>query len=258
MKPDEVFLTFPPGALGEAPVRIPVLWNDGCLLALNKPPGVPAFQDSRLGGGARSLLATINDRAKAGQPQFQRLDIRSLAAVNLLDRDLSGIVLYAKSPEAKGNFKNAMGSLHFSFRYRFLAQADEGAEERFCELPLAVHNRESRTLISHQTGKKTFTRFRCLQDLGRWRLWESESPYDRFHQVRLHAFEAGLRILNETVYPAGAASAIDTGTRRYDGLALHLFAIRLPLGDHSIELEAPYPAPLATLLKRLSARQRRS
>lgn len=247
-------ITFPPGAIADEPLRIPLLWDSGAALALAKPAGIAALQDSRIGGGARSILADINKRAAEGAPQFERLGIRSLFAVNLLDREASGILLCARNQESRANLKNAMGSSQFSFRYRFLTVADTVQDEISCDLPVAVHRQKPLALVSHKTGKKSVTTFRCLERFRDCSLWESNSSYDRFHQVRLHAAEVGLPILGETVYtnksPVPASAAGDLSL--YRGLALHLACIRFPLGESWLELEAPFPRPLQRFLKRLA------
>lgn len=249
MNEDDPFISFPPGALGDAPVRVPVLWDHPAACALNKPRHLPAFQDSRLGGGPRALLPGIQKRAAAGAAQFLRFGLTSPSLLNLLDREASGILLCAKTPEARADLKNRMGSLAFTFRYHFLAEGAGGESELRCELPLAVHRAKPVALVSHQTGKKTFTLFRRLQQFGPFSLWESESPYDRYHQVRLHAAEAGLRLLGEDTYSRSADKGEEASL--YGGLCLHLFSLRFPLDEAEREVEAPHPAALTRLLRRL-------
>lgn len=247
-------ISFPPGAVADEAVRIPLLWNSGAGIALNKPPGLAAFQDTRVGGGARSILAAINSRAHGGG-QFERLGSDTLLSVNLLDRDASGIVLYAKNGEARRELKNAMGSSQFCFRYHFLTAAPCEEDEISCALPVAVHRQKPLALISHRTGKKTVTVFRRLRKAGPLSLWESASPYDRFHQVRLHAAEVGLPILGDALYQnagrAPSAASVGAGPKETTakGLCLHLLGLRFPVGETWVDLEGQYPHAFEMQLK---------
>lgn len=256
MSEDVAFLSFPPGALSAEPLRVPILWNGDAGIALEKPPGIPVFQDSRFGGGARSLLSTIQEKAAADGSQFDRLGLRSLSVVNQLARENSGIVLYAKGQQGRTTLKNAMGSSQFTFRYRFLSAGTVDGDEAVCDLPVAIHREKPLALISHKTGKKTVTRFRRLEVFRGCSLWESESAYDRFHQVRLHAAEIGLPIVGDETYEnvgkrrQAKMASVDENPLGVGPFFLHLFAMRFPAGDPWIEVEAPYPRELELLLRK--------
>lgn len=250
------YISLPPGAVTEGALRLPLLWNGESGLALNKPPGLPAFQDTRVGGGPRSILTELNRRAEAGATQLERLQIQTLFALNLLDREASGILLCAKSHEARASLKNAMGSSRFSFRYHFLTASDLKETELSCDLPVAVHRQKPLALISHRTGKKASTVFRRLEDLGAYSLWESESAYDRFHQVRLHAAEVGVPVLGDSIYANQGRTSVEKRSSRAGaktvaekGLFLHLYAVRFPLGEDWVEVEAPYPREFRVRMK---------
>lgn len=256
MSEDATFLSFPPRAVTDDPLRISVLWNSDVGIVLDKPPGIPVFQDSRLGGGAGSLLSAIREKAAVDGSQFDRLGLRSLAVVNQLARENSGAVLYTKNREGKAALKNAMGSSLFTFRYRFLSAGIIEGDEAVCDLPVAIHREKPLALVSHTTGKKATTRFRRLEVLDGCSLWESESAYDRFHQVRLHAAEVGVPIAGDEIYTnigkrrgANAGSTVDSALGG-EPFFLHLFSLRFPVGDQWVEVEAPYPRDLELLLRK--------
>lgn len=216
---------------------------------MNKPRALPAFQDSRLGGGAGALVPLIIKAAAAGGAQFLRLGLGHCSLINLLDREASGIILLAKTAEARADLKNQMGSMAFSFRYHFLAEtAGVDSEQLSCDLPLAIHHTKPLALISHKTGKKAETKFRRLQDFGALALWESESPYDRFHQVRVHAVEVGLRMVGEGLYRAPGRGESSPPSPE---LCLHLARLQFRLGGEDQEVTAPYPVAFDNLLRRL-------
>ncbi len=238
------FVSFPPGQVSDGPVRLPVLWNGEAGLALEKPAGIAVFQDSRLGGGPRSIVTSVNKRVAEGAGQFERLGVEALSVINHLATDASGIVLFAKNARGRAELKNAMGSLQFSFVYQFLSDGERDEDEVTCELPVAVHRVEPKALVSRKTGKKTVTRFRRVQRFENVSLWESASPYDRFHQVRLHAAEAGIAICGDPVYSS-------TGEHRQRPTLpffLHLHRLHFP----GAALMAPHPAGMKKVLRTLA------
>lgn len=258
MSADQAYISFPPGSVDDIPLRLPLLWDSAAGVALNKPPGLPAFQDTRFGGGARSILTDLNTRAAAGASQLERLGIHRLSLLNQLEREASGILLFAKDQEARAELKNAMGSSRFTFRYHFLTAAQSADSSLSCDLPVAIHRQKPLALVSHRTGKKTSTLFRRLDDFGPCSLWESESEYDRFHQIRLHAAEAGIPVLGDSLYgPAAGEGAPKLPARLQSllsegGFFLHLFALAFPMEGQRIELEAQYPGRFRMLLKKLA------
>ncbi len=254
MSQETPFISFPPGFIADEPVRVPILLNEPEFCAFDKPAGIAAFQDSRIGGGPRALLPAIRDRAAKGAAQFVECGLQTPYPVNLLDREVSGVLLCAKTAEAKAFLKNAMGSDGFTFRYRFLAEGEEGESELECDLPLAVHRSEYRALVTHSAGKKTATRFRRLENFGAVSLWESESVFDRFHQVRLHAAESGLRMLGETIYLGKKQFGGGVSGGKSGDLALHLGRLEIRLPDREVAVEAPEPTKIRDRISRLRSR----
>lgn len=256
----ENWISFPPGALADEPVRLTLAANAPDWFAVNKPAGLNAFSDSRAGGGPRCIVQAVRDRI--GQGRFAELGLCGIWPVNLPERDLSGVFLCAKSEAERTRLKNALGSLQIRFQYHFLAEGGGEAGELECNLPLAFHHADMRSFVTHRSGKKTVTRFRCLERNGRWSLWESESGYDRFHQVRVHAAECGLAICGETAYepPAtgrrkGRPVRSIPGDVRHQGppLALHLRRLLFPDSSGEITaVEADYPPTLRAMMEKPS------
>jgi len=248
----ESFLTFPPGAVAEKPQRIPVLWNEPGAIILNKPPGLLAFEKSGHPDTFQSVLANINERAIPGS-QFSRFNIERVAAVNWLAREASGILLFATSDQSKASLRNELGSRRFVFRYRFFSQGKPESAQLECRLPVARHRAEPRALISHRTGKKTETRFHRIQELGNLAIWESESSYDRFHQVRLHAAEVGIPILNDPLY--GPPEEEVRIKRDPEPFLLHLASLSFPWINQTITVEAFPPREFERLIRRTTSRR---
>lgn len=254
----KAYISFPPVSIGVDSLRIPLLANTERYFVLNKPADVNAFQEKRLGGGGRGIVGAICSRASGGAGQFERLGIPAAWPINFPSREVSGIFLCAKTAEARAGLKNEMGSGRFRFVYHIVADEAPAEETLTCELPLASHAAEAFSYVSRKSGKKTSTTFRKLQQWPKHSLWETASPFDRVHQVRVHASESGVRIAGETVYRPGLRRPPPkmpslSGRAPRSRLCLHLVRLTFSFpGEEPIEMEAPYPPWFRDLLRRVS------
>lgn len=256
---------FPPPLLGMRSTRLPVLWSDRIGLALNKPAGIQILPDNWY-PRAPLLADSINYQAAKGKPELRRLGIpkEGVRAIYTMEPDVSGVALFATDPELGEFWSNAYGSEGFELTFHFLSSKTVGRETLECDLPIARHNRENRVLVSHSTGKKAFTRFRRLQSIGRYHLWEAVTRYYRMHQLPLHALEVGLDVVGDTFYSRSEPIYLSQIKRHYrqgkdeierplyPHAALHLVNLRVPMPDGGLfDISAPVPDRMGVLLKKL-------
>jgi 23S rRNA pseudouridine1911/1915/1917 synthase len=259
--PSDDYLGFPVPLLGWAPVRLPVLFDDGQRIALAKPPGVLAQQDSwfpRL----PVLVEAIRHQAAAGKPEFKRLRIgqAGLWAVTDLDPELAGPVLFARDREQAEVLRNALGSGEFLFSYELVTSAAPPSEALSCDLPLARHSRQPCMLVSHTSGKRSETAFETVEVRGGYAVIRASTHFPRRHQVLLHAYESGLPVLGDTVYARTPPLLLSRLKRNYrphpdreerpllDGPACYLR--ELQIGD-SCRIQMAPPSRWRGLLKQL-------
>lgn len=252
-------LSFPPGDLREhEAVRLEILSCGNGIVALEKPTGIEAIGEK--------LRAQI----VAGKPSACALGIARPQLVFSPEFAISGIMIFAdKDSGVAETWKNALGSSQLTFRYLFLSRPKAVQQDTLsCLLPVAQHFTEARAVISHSTGKKSETAFRRLEKLGNFELWEAETAFPRFHQIRLHAQECGLPIVGDELYgniPAIRISELRPKKRLnkgedkalYPEICLHLTEISVAENIPGIpaqKLRAPLPNGFETLLKKLRAR----
>lgn len=253
-------LSFPPGALCENALRLAVLYSAEGALALEKPAGL-----AEIGNAFRAQIAEA-------KPSACVFGIRRPQIVFSPETEISGIQIYAdKDAAALDNWKNAIGSAHFTFRYVFLTRPLPGntSDDAFaCTLPVAQHVSKPLALVSNTTGKKSETHFRRIEKLKELELWEAKTAFPRFHQIRLHAQECGLPIVGDALYggiPAIRVSELRPKKRLNKGedkalyapICLHLASVSLKNAVPGIErcaINAPLPNGFETLLKKLRTR----
>jgi tRNA pseudouridine32 synthase/23S rRNA pseudouridine746 synthase len=200
------------------------------LLVLNKPHGL--LCQPGLGPElADSLISRVQRQWPSGQ------------LVHRLDRDTSGLILVAFTPE----LHRALSRLFAERRVhkRYVADVDGVPEqaEGLIELPIAKRQHRPPLYGVDPAGKGCATRWRLLgQSSGCSRL-ELEPLTGRSHQLRVHLQAIGHPILGDPLYGPDAKASLVAPIQR-----LHLHASRLgfahPSSGQPLQFTAPTPFEL--------------
>ncbi|ABC64481.1 RluA family pseudouridine synthase [Erythrobacter litoralis] len=210
---------------------IPILFEDGEALVIDKPAGLP-IERPRRGG------PSLEDHLDALKLGFQRAPV----PVHRIDTDTSGCLLLARNPKALKRFAKAFEERRVGKRYLGIVDGVPQPEEGEIALALAKISSAEKgwRMIPAKKGKASLTRWRLLQKLERGALLEFEPETGRTHQIRVHvASGLGLPLLGDPVY--GDAS---TGPRTM----LHAAGLTVERdGKPSISATAPLPADFLAL-----------
>ena len=173
---------------------------------------------------------------------------------------MAGIAIFAKSPEAAAQARNAFGSTQWTLRFELIAVGGPDGDLATCDKPVARHNELPMALVSVITGKKTSTSFRRLEKMGKYSLWEATTTYYRADQLPVHAAALGIRITGEDFYARELpiymsrikqhhwAGDIDKEEAMYDAPTAYLAGLKLDNGD---EIKAEMPRKMVNILKQL-------
>jgi 23S rRNA-/tRNA-specific pseudouridylate synthase len=259
--PSSGFLGFPPPLLGATGVRLPILFDDGDLLVLDKPAGSLITGDPWY-PRIPVLTEAIRYQAAQQKPEFLRAGIpeAGLFPVLSLDPDLTGPAIYARSEETAIRLRNDYGSGLFAVELHFISGRSAATDVFNCDLPIARHARQPRMLVSHTTGKKTETSFQLLERFGRYSLWSASTSFLRPHQVPLHAAECQLAIPGDAIYGQEPVIFLSRIKRSYsqsrtrDELPLHrtalLHVVRITLPG-GLSFASPPPKAFRSALNQL-------
>lgn len=264
------FVSFSAGTLAEDSVRLPIIFENDQIIAIDKPAEMfstfDRFSPNSQKNIAQVLLKNVN------KPEYIRLGIVEPYAVYELEFGMSGIFLLSKTQEVGNELKNLYGSDLLSFEFIFVTPlSDMPREKEFsCELPIAKHFNKDESIISHKTGKKSITTFKFLEQFGSYEMWSAKSSYLRKHQIRIHAFEMGLPILGENVYKQCAMPQMsefkkffkenrkgECSNVLYDGLAANLSKVSFNGNNliSSFEIKSELPKKFNVMLKFLSRKK---
>ena len=214
-------------------MNIPILYEDGEALMIDKPAGLPVDRP-RKGG---PCLDDHLERLKLG---FQRPPV----AVHRLDTDTSGCLLLARNPKALARFNKAFEERLVGKTYLAILAGHPPGTEGTIELSLAKISSADKgwRMIPAKKGKPAISHWELVAELGPHSLIRFRPETGRTHQLRVHALKGlGAPLLGDPVYGAGPAP----GAKR---TMLHAESLTVTRpGKTPIEARAPLPADFRAL-----------
>lgn len=215
---------------------MPVLFEDDAILAVDKPAWV-ATQPTRTSarGTAQALAESM-----AGA---------TLHVVHRLDRETSGVLLFAKTKAAAAALGRAFSE--GAVEKRYLAAACGWLPDRgTIEVPLSYDRRQGRTAVDVRRGLPARTRFKVRGRAGdallAVELWPETG---RTHQLRAHLAAMRCPVLGDRRYGGPSAIATPEGLVRAPRAMLHAESLALshPATGGRVEFHAPPPSDLAAV-----------
>jgi len=193
-----------------------IVFADKHLVVIDKPSGMPSVP-ARTPLDPPSVIQTLAD------------SYGFLEAVHRLDRDTSGLLVLARTSEARAFLGRAMELRHVQKRYLAVVHGTLASPEGIVHLPLADDPwKPPRKRIDPIRGRRATSRWRQLAITqtphGILSLLELEPITGRSHQLRAHLAWLGAAIVGDRLYgrPAGSPECLPTR------LALHAASIGFP------------------------------
>jgi 23S rRNA pseudouridine1911/1915/1917 synthase len=229
---------------------LPVVFEDDELLVLNKRSGIPSMPHSstETETAVGSALAHFPGLGGVGRGELEP------GLLHRLDTGTSGLLAFAKTPEAYAHFHEAWktGGVRKIYRAWVEGSAEGLKLPLSLELTLAHHPESQKRMIVLPEGEKrkhrgkpllTHTIIRKVFGYARSEAavfsdLEIEIKTGVMHQIRCTLAHLGLPILGDPIYNSGSGFQ----TR----LLLHAWKLELPRskGQKPLELTAPLPADL--------------
>jgi tRNA pseudouridine32 synthase / 23S rRNA pseudouridine746 synthase len=209
------------------------IYQDDYLLAVSKPAGLPTLPDG-YNRAAPCLIDLL-------QQQFDRVWV-----VHRLDRDTSGVIVFARTAEAHRALNIAFDARQVHKVYHAIVMGTPEWNERVIDLPLRPDgDRRHRTVIDRARGKPAVTRVRVLERFAQNTLIAAQPETGRTHQIRAHLAAIDLRLIGDGLYGGD--------TLLIARAALHALSIEFthPVTHEVLSLAAPYPEDFAALLEQL-------
>lgn len=226
--------------ISHAPVD--VLYCDRFMLVANKPVGLLVHGD---GTGAQTLTARVQGYlARLAQEQSWPF-VPVAQALNRLDVDTSGIVLFSMTLEFQPAFDAMVADHGTTLHKRYLAIVEGNVDARPFAIvaPIARDRHDARRMRVGKTGKAARTRVACLQRQGGRSLVACELLTGRRHQIRVHLASIGHPLVGDALYGKPGSKHSQAG------LMLHAYEVAFvhPVSNERIVLHTEWPARFAKL-----------
>ncbi len=224
----------PPWIEPPVPLALAVLYRDDHLLAAAKPSGLPCVPNG--GYLTHTLLHLVRRFAPEATP------------LHRLGRGTSGLVLFARTPEARRALCAAWRAGRVEKVYRALVAGVLEPTVFRVETPIGPvpHPRLGQVHAASPHGKAASSRVRVLSAGTESALVEVRIETGRPHQIRIHMACAGHPLVGDPLYAAGGAPLPEPGLPGDAGYRLHAHRLRLdhPVTGRRLDLECAPPPVL--------------
>ncbi len=230
------------------------IYADNDLVVLNKRSGI--------------LIAA--DRYNPDAPRLDLLaqeEFGKLYAVHRIDKDTSGLIIYARTQEAQRNLSMQFEKRQVKKVYHALVYGHPLWETLTVDLPLLPDgDPRHRTIVNKRFGKKSVTDFTLIGSCGQFSWIEARPETGRTHQIRVHLAEKGFSIVCDPLYGGNQKPVrLSEIKRKWNGdaeeerpllsrLALHAYKITFthPTTGEEVTFTADYPRDMEAVRKQLA------
>lgn len=246
----------PPTDIQPDEIPLDVLFEDEHLIVLNKQAGVivhPARAHNR--GTLLNALVWHFERTTGGTLSGVGRDTARPGVVHRLDRDTTGVIVFAKTDEAHWKLARQFEDRTAEKRYVALAAGEVEPLADVIDLPLGPSpstikgHREKQVVRHDRLGKKAVTVYRVIERFRGLSLLEIELKTGRTHQIRVHMASRGYPLVGDDMYGGPRLTGAQAGLPEthpvagtcWDQQCLHaaVLALNHPVSGTPMRFEAP-------------------
>jgi 23S rRNA pseudouridine1911/1915/1917 synthase len=223
------------------PLELDILYEDDMLIAVNKAPDTvvhPTFGH---------LTGTV---ANALMHHLLQKNIKTLIRpVSRLDRDTSGIIVFALNPFIQEKLVRQMHSNTFIKEYTGIVHGSFG--EPVGTINLSIARLEGSIMLRHISpdGAPSVTHYEVLEQFKDTAFLKFRLETGRTHQIRVHSQATGHPLLGDTLYPLPGFEGRHEGLMSRQALHSRRTSFLHPYTNRPLELEAPIPSDMQAALE---------
>lgn len=211
-----------------------ILYEDAGLLIVNKPPFMPVhpsmdhYEDS-LANGVKYYFNSIGLN-------------RKIRPVNRLDKNTSGIVVFAKNEYIQECLIKQMKDNIFEKEYIALVDGIIDKQEQIVEAPIARKENSIIERCVNPSGDNAITIVKLVKTYDNYSLIKCILKTGRTHQIRVHTSYVGHSILGDNLY--------GNKSNKINRQALHAYKISFihPITNKKLEITAKIPKDIESLI----------
>lgn len=239
-----------PGRVVAEAIPLNIVFEDRECLVIDKPVGLVVHP------GAGNPAHTLQNALLGHEPALEAIPRAGI--IHRLDKDTSGLLVIAKTPEA-----------HTALSRQLFARTVTREYEAVCvgvmtgggsiDKPIGRHRSDRVRMTIRQDGRAAVTHYRVLERFRSHTLTRVQLETGRTHQIRLHLSHLGYPIVGDPVYggrlgmPRGATAELSAALRSFKRQALHAASLAFdhPRTGKRKSFASPLPADLSALIHAL-------
>lgn len=215
-------------------IKLDIIYEDDSLLIINKPPFMPVhpsmnhYEDS-LSNGVKHYFNTIGLQ-------------RKIRPVNRLDKNTSGIVIFAKNEYIQECLIKQMKNNSFKKEYIAIVNGIINKDKQIIEAPIS---RKENSIIERcvdKNGEYALTIIELIKTFENYSLIKCTLKTGRTHQIRVHTSYIGHPILGDDLY--------EKKSNLINRQALHAYKVCFihPISKQKIIIETTLPKDMKKLI----------
>ena len=212
-----------------------ILHEDRDIIVVDKPPGLLTVENAR--EKSCTAYCILTNYVRKGQPRSRAC----VFTVHRLDRDTSGVLIFAKSEEAKSRLQNQWSETHKKYLAIVHGKCKKSSET------ISTYLAENKAQVVYSTsdtaiGKLSHTAYKVLRQTKYFTLLEVDLLTGRKNQIRVHLAGIGHPIVGDKKYGNGGES--------HASLALHARTISFkhPISGKQLIFSAKVPGHFGKLV----------
>ncbi|MGI8727523.1 MAG: RluA family pseudouridine synthase [Solirubrobacterales bacterium] len=224
-----------------SPADVEIVHSDEALAIVNKPAGLivhpaPGYHGTTLVDELGDLLAGGDDPDRPG-------------IVHRLDRDTSGLMIVARTPDAHTALAAQIADRSVARTYLALVEGRPGSRRGKIDAPLGRdHRSPERVVVGGRRPRAAVTHFEAIEALPRDTLLEVRLETGRTHQIRAHLQAIECPVAGDPRYGGAGRYGLE---RQF--LHSHRLELRHPSSGELLGFSSALPADLASALERARA-----
>jgi 23S rRNA pseudouridine955/2504/2580 synthase/23S rRNA pseudouridine1911/1915/1917 synthase len=231
--------------------NIDIIFENEAFVAVNKPAG----------------MLSIPDRTQS-EVSLKDLLIEkygSIFTVHRLDKETSGIILFAKNEDTHKYLSKAFEERSVEKYYLGLVYGVPAQESGTIDAPIMEHPVQKGLMVVHTKGKPSVTDYELQENFGKYSLVKFRIHTGRTHQIRVHAKNIGNPIACDPLYGDGKPILVSSIKKKYklskseeeekpilNRVALHSYQLKFTdAGGQAFDLTALLPKDIRALVQQL-------
>lgn len=233
--------------------KLEIIFENEKFVAVNKPSGLLTIPDRH-----DELLSSLY---KTLQQQYEKIFI-----VHRLDRDTSGIILFAKDEATHKYLSQLFEQRNVEKYYLGIIQGALQNKKGIIEEPIMEHPVKKGMMVVHAKGKPSVTEYEVQEEYGIYSLVKFKIHTGRTHQIRAHMKHLDHPIACDEIYGDPKPILLSSFKKKFklskhdeeerpmlNRLALHSYELKFKSQDgKEYVLKAELPKDMRALLQQLN------